>query len=107
MAMQRRSARVRDGLLRDAAGRLETFTRMLERRVDELLAAPDRTEKALAALEAEVAAKLVETAVYEVALRLVPHGIEFDPARQLSRRLRRFRLEHAAFEASYGALPRA
>ncbi|NUP06423.1 MAG: hypothetical protein HOW73_10230 [Polyangiaceae bacterium] len=107
MATQKRPLRIQDASLRDAAGRLESFTTMVNRRVDEMRAAEDRAEKTLALFEAEVAAKLVESAVYEVSLRLLPHGVEFDPARQLSLRLGRFRRELASFEVSYGPLPRA
>ncbi|MFO0548644.1 MAG: hypothetical protein U0271_09665 [Polyangiaceae bacterium] len=108
MSFQKRGpARIQDRALRDAASRLESFSTMLANRVEEVVNGADRTEKTLAALEAEVAARLVESAVYEVALRLVPHGIEFEPERQLRRRLGRYHFALAQLEAAYGPLLRA
>lgn len=107
MSMQKRSVRIQDPPLRDAAGRLEWFTRMVHKRLDEYKAASDRVEMGLALAEAEVAAKLVQAATYEVALRLVPHGIAFDPAAQLGKRLRIYRQCAAEFELTYGPMAEA
>ena len=107
MSTQKRSIRIQDPPLRDAAGRLEWFSRMVQKRLDEYKTASDRVEMALALSEAEVAAKLVEAAGYEVALRLVPHGLAFDPAAEISKRLQRYRMCSAEFEAAYGPIARA
>lgn len=80
---------------------------MLGKRLDELAAAPDRRDKTLAILEAEVAANLVESAVYEITLRLLGHGVPLDAVQEVDRRLARYRDASAAFETSYGPVPRA
>ena len=99
--------RLNDPTLRDAAARLDTFTSMLRKRLDEVAAGSGRVDKTTALLEAEVAAGLVESAIYEVALRLLGHGVQVDSSKEIDKRLARYRLALAAFESSFGPIPRA
>lgn len=104
MSVQNRTVRVTDSALRDAASRLEWFTRMVNNRLDESNAANDRVGRGVALQEAEVAAQLVESAAFEVALRLIPHRVEFDPAQEVNRRLHRFRMAKLEYDVAYGPI---
>lgn len=105
--------KILDPAVHDAARRLDWFTRMVNKRVAEFHAATDKTARTLAMLEAEAAAKLVEAACYEVALRLVSHRLQtatqvsMDPGREITRRLARFKDARAELELSDGPIAEA
>lgn len=106
--------RRRDPSLGAALQRLDGFTRMVANRLAEHRAAPSREGKVLALLEAEAAAKLLESAVYEVSLRLIANGIagkhgapRMDAEKVIRERLAAFRMAMAAHESVYGPIVRA
>lgn len=113
MAAHNRPQRINDPAVHDAARRLDWFTKMVDKRVAEFHAATDRTGRTLAMLEAEAAAKLVEAACYEIALRLVSHRLQtatqvfMDPAREISRRLTRYRDARVELERMDGPIAQA
>jgi hypothetical protein len=109
--MQRRPVRINDDALRDNLSRLDTYTKMLERRIRELDAAFNsdsaREETTLAVLEAEVAVGLVKSAAYEVSLRLLPHGVVRDAAKDIAPRLSQYQAALGRYEQTFGPIPRA
>jgi len=109
--MQRRPVRINDDALRDNLSRLDTYTKMLDRRVSELGVAFNsdlaREESTLAVLEAEVAVGLVKSAAYEVSLRLLSHGVARDAAKDIVPRLGKYQAALGRFEQTFGPIPRA
>ena len=112
--MQKRPVKINDPAVRDTLGRLDAFSRMLSRRLDELgrsLDAPPgdtaRVDCTVAAIEAEVAMGLVESASYELSLRLLTHGVMRDAAKDIAPRRAKFAAVTGRFESVFGAIPRA
>lgn len=103
--MASKPLRIHDTSLRETFSRLDGFSSMLENRLAEYKAASMRLDCTLAMVEAEVAASLVESAIYEASLRLLSHGVGFDANREIARRLAGYRVAMADFEAVYGPLP--
>lgn len=106
--------RRREETLGAALQRLDGFTRMVANRLAEHRGASSLEERVLALLEAEAAAKLVESAAYEVSLRLVASGLSgkpgaarMEPGKVIRERLGAFRMAMAAHEAVYGPIVRA
>lgn len=112
--MQKRPVKINDPALRDTLGRLDAFSRMLARRLDELSSSlsaepgvSTRSDCTIAAIEAEVAMGLVESASYEVSLRLLAHGVVRDAAKDIAPRRAKFAAVLGRFESVFGAIPRA
>ncbi len=114
MSVPKVTLRRKDGTLGAALQRLDGFTRMVENRLAEHRAAASAEERVLALLEAEAAARLVESAAYEVSLRLIASGLSgkpgaarMEPEKVIRERLAAFRMAMAGHEAVYGPIVRA
>lgn len=105
--MAARKVRIQDPALGDAARRRETYCRMLSRRLGELSNGSTRVERGLALMEAEVAAKLVESATYEITIRLLQNGVSHDAEKDVARLLHPYREAVAQHALSDGELVRA
>lgn len=105
--MAAKRVRIQDPALGDAARRRETYCRMLSRRLDELEKGATRVDRGLAMMEAEIAAKLVESVTYEITIRLLQNGVSHDVEKDLARLLRPFREAVAMHALSDGEVIRA
>lgn len=105
--MHNRPILIKDPKLGDALARLEQFTKMLQRRIEEFQAAESRVERTLAVLEAEVAASLVTSAGQEVSLRHLSHGLPHDPTTDIAERVQPYHRARADLEAEFGPILRA
>jgi hypothetical protein len=99
--------KISDPAVSSAARRLDEHTRTLERRLQDYWAAAGRVDKTLALVEAEVAARLVRAAAYELNLRLLPHGVPHDVDAELERRAHALPRARADHEARFGPVPMA
>jgi hypothetical protein len=105
--MAAKRVRIQDPALGDAARRREQYCRTLSRRLDEVASGSTRVDRGLALMEAEIAAKLVESATYEIAIRLLQNGVSSDAEKDLARLLRPYKEAVAQHALSDGELVRA
>lgn len=105
--MSTQRVRLNDPLVCVAAERLESFTWILARRLSEYRSRGDRLDRTLAMMEAAAAATLIESLLYEIALRLLVHGIRVDVEGDISARLSAFNLAHKEFVSLYGPIAEA
>jgi hypothetical protein len=94
--------RIHDAGLSDAARRRAEYCKMLARRLEEHRSGSTRVDRGLALMEASVAAKLVESATYEIGVRLIGHGMSPDIEKDLTAHLAAYRAALAANAASDG-----
>ncbi|MFO0614126.1 MAG: hypothetical protein U0414_16150 [Polyangiaceae bacterium] len=105
--MSTQRVRLNDPLVCVAAERLENFTWILARRLADYRSSGDRLDRTLAMMEASAAASLIESLLYEIALRLLVHGIRVDIEGDIASRLSAFSSAHDEFESLYGPIAQA
>ncbi|MFO0614849.1 MAG: hypothetical protein U0414_19835 [Polyangiaceae bacterium] len=105
--MSAKRVRIQDPALGDAARRRQEYCRTLSRRLDEVAHGSTRVDRSIALMEAEVAAKLVESATYEITIRLIQNGISSDAERDLAKLLRPYKEAVAHHAMSDGEIIRA
>lgn len=105
--MAQKRVRIHDPALGDAARRRDDYCRMLARRVDEIRKGTTRVDRGVAMMEAEIAAKLVESVTYEITIRLIQNGVSSDAEKDVARLLRPYREAIAAASLSDGDIVRA
>ena len=105
--MSTQRVRLNDPQVCIAAERVENFTWILARRLSDYRTCGDRLDRTLAMMEAAAAATLIESLLYEIALRLLVHGIRVDIEGDIASRLAAFSAAHREFELLYGPIAQA
>lgn len=106
--MAAKKMRIQDPALGDAARRRGDYLKTLGRRLRDFHEATTRVDRGLAMMEAEVAAKLVESVTYEIAIRLLQNGVVGSDADvELAKALRPFKEAIAMHALSDGEIVRA
>jgi hypothetical protein len=94
--------RLQDPQVWAAAERLESFTWILARRVQDYRQSQGRVDCTVAIMEATAAAAVIEGLLYEIALRLLVHGIHVDIEADIATRLAPFNAARTEFEDQFG-----
>ncbi len=97
--------KINDPAVFQAAKRLDEYTRMLARRLRDYWRADTRVDKTLALVEAEVAARLIQSGASELDMRLLPHAVRYDVDAEVKKRtpgLARARADH---DERFGPVP--